>query len=276
MDTTLAVSESGVNVVLHNAIALAHTSSHDTKTWGPFFASYTASVRLAGGAATLENAPANKLDLAGVKVSGAITGSVGFDLGQILPPLCIPPVRACVDLGWFGKICTPQFCITWPHAAITLNLPFAFNLDVSFGFRVDDLGSQWGIVLVIDPFSPRFDLTPMGKVMIDAIKAEVTSKLSSIPLIGPFLADLINAVIGAFTPAADQLTGAFGMLINAVLSLLDLLNVSIPFTLLTFYKKQTFIPANVPVAGDAPVDLTLAGLTANVLDRELVAEGKLA
>jgi hypothetical protein len=75
----------------------------------------------------------------------------------------------------------------------------------------------------------------------DAIKAEVTSKLSSIPLIGP-LADLINPVIGAFTPFADQLTGAFGVLINAVLSLLDLLNVSIPFTLLTFYKKQTFIP----------------------------------
>jgi hypothetical protein len=276
MDTTLAVGEAGVNVVLHKAIALAHTSSSNTQTWGPFFASYTASVALAGGTATLENAPANKLDLSGVNVSGAITGSIGFDLGRILPPICIPPVQVCVDLGWFGTFCTPQFCITWPHADVTLSLPFAFNLDVSFGFRVDDLGTQWGIVLLIDPFSPRFDLTPMGPVIIAAIQAKVTSLLSGIPLIGPLLAGLINTVIGTFTPVVSLVVGAFGALINIVLSLLDLFNVSIPYTLLKFDKQQTFIPANVPLGGDPPVNLTLAGLTANVLDHELVAEGQLA
>jgi hypothetical protein len=276
MDTTLAVSEAGVNVVLHKAIALAHTSSSDTETWGPFFASYTATVALAGGTATLENAPANKLDLSGVNVSGAITGSIGFDLGLILPHICIPPFQVCVDLGWFGTFCTPQFCIPWPHADVTLSLPFAFNLDISFGFQVDDLGAQWGIVLLIDPFSPRFDLTPMGPVIIAAIQAKVTSLLSDIPLIGPLLAGLINTVIGAFSPVVSLVVGAFGALINIVLSLLDLLNVSIPYTLLKFDKQQTFIPANVPLGGDPPVQLTLAGLTANVLDHELVAEGQLA
>lgn len=276
MDTTLAVSEPGVNVVLHKAIALAHTSSSDTETWGPFFASYTASVALAGGTAKLENAPANKLDLSGVNVSGAITGSIGFDLGLILPHICIPPFQVCVDLGWFGTFCTPQYCITWPHADVSLSLPFAFNLDVSFGFRVDDLGAQWGIVLLIDPFSPRFDLTPMGPVIIAAIQAKVTSLLSGIPLIGSLLAGLVNTVIGTFTPVVSLVIGAFGALINAVLALLDLLNVSIPYTLLTFDKQQTFIPANVPLGGDPPVKLLLAGLTANVLDHELVAEGQLA
>jgi hypothetical protein len=276
MDATLAVSEGGINVVLHKAIALAHTSSHDTENWGPFFASYTASVALAGGTATLENAPANKLDLAGVNVSGTITGSIGFDLGQILPPICIPPVRVCVRIRFLGRVCTPQFCITWPHADITLSLPFAFNLDVSFGFRVDDLGSQWGIVLLIDPFSPRFDLKPMGPKIIAAIEAVVTSKLSGIPIIGHPVADLINTVIATFTGVVSLIIDAFGALINKVLSLLDLLNVSIPFTLLKFDKQQTFIPANVPLGGDPPVRLTLAVLTANAIDRELVAEGQLA
>jgi hypothetical protein len=276
MDTTLAVSEGGINVVLHKAIALAHTSGHDQGTWGPFFAKYTASVALAGGTATLENAPTNKLDLAGVNVSGVITVTIGFDLGLILPPICIPPVRVCVPIPFLGRVCTPQFCITWPHADINLSLPFAFNLDVSFGFRVDDLGSQWGIVLLIDPFSPRFDLTPMGPVIIAAIQAEVTSKLSGIPFIGGILADLINAVIGAFTGIVSLVIGAFGALINVVLSLLDLLNKSIPYTLLKFDKQQTFIPANVPLGGDPPVNLTLAALKANVLDRELIAEGQLA
>lgn len=276
MDTTLAVSEGGINVVLHKAIALAHTSGHDMGTWGPFFAKYTASVALSGGTATLENAPANKLDLAGVNVSGVITGTIGFDLGLILPHICIPPFRICGNIPFLGRVCTPQFCIPWPHADITLSLPFAFNLDVSFGFRVDDLGSQLGIVLLIDPLSPRFDLTPMGPAIIAAIQAEVTSKLSDIPFIGGIIADLVNTVIGAFTGIVSLVIGAFGGLINTVLSLLDLLNVSIPYTLLKFDKQQTFIPANVPLGGDAPVKLTLAALKANVLDRELVAEGQLA
>ena len=65
-------------------------------------------------------------------------------------------------------------------------------------------------------------------------------------------------------------------MINLVLSLLDLLNVNIPYTLLTFDKTQTFVPTNIPLLGDAPVNMTLALLQAEVLDRELLAEGQLA
>jgi hypothetical protein len=275
MDTTLAVSEGGVNVILHKAMAFAHASKSETASWGPFFASYSASLALSGGVAKLENAPANKLDVTGLNVSGAVSGDVGFDLGLILPRICIPPFRGCLTiLG--HKLCTPQYCVTWPHVDAGLSLPFAFNLDVSFGFRVDDLGSQWAIVLLVDPFSPRFDLGPMGSAIIDAIEAEVKSKLASIPGIGDLIAGLVNTVIGAFTPVASLMTGAFGALIDAVLSLLDLLNISIPFVLLKFDKLQQFIPANVPLGGDAPVKLTLQVLTANVLDDELVAEGQLA
>jgi hypothetical protein len=116
----------------------------------------------------------------------------------------------------------------------------------------------------------------MGPAIIAAVQAEVTSKLSDIPFIGGIIADLVNTAIGAFTGIVSLVIGAFGGLINTVLSLLDLLNVSIPYTLLKFDKQQTFIPANVPLGGDAPVKLTLAALKANVLDRELVAEGQLA
>jgi hypothetical protein len=276
MDATTAVSEGGVNVVLHNALALAHKTAGETKSWGPFFATYSASVSLAGGTATLENAPANKLDLNGLAVSGAVSGIVGFDLGRVLGEICIPPVRICIDLGWFGTFCIPRFCVTLPHVDVGLALPFAFGLDVSFGFRIDDLGSKWGVVLLIDPFSPRFDFTPMGPVIIAALKAKVTSVLSGIPVIGSLVADLVNTVLDAFTPVVNLLIGAFGALINAVLMLLDLLNVAIPATLLTFDKQQTFIPANIPLSGDAPVQLSLSGLAANVRDRELVVEGQLA
>ena len=276
MDSTLAISEPGVNVVLHKALALAHAAKADSATFGPFFANYAVSVALAGGTATLRDAPDNRLDLSGVNVSGSVAAHVGFDLGLILPRICIPPFRACVKIPFIGRVCTPQVCISWPSISVGLTLPFNFNMDASFGFRVDDLGSQWGIVLLVDPFSPRFDLSPMGPALIAAIQAEVTSKLSGIPLIGGLLAGLVNAVIGAFTPVATLLVDSFGFLINSVLELLDLLNVTIPFVLMKFAKTQTFIPGGVPLGGDAPVNLTLAALQARVLDRELVAEGSLA
>jgi hypothetical protein len=276
MDATIAISESGVNVVLHKTIALAHASKADSATWGPFKVGYSASVALSGGLATLENAPANKLDLKNVGVSGSVSAFFTFDLGLILPTICIPPFRICGTIPFLGKVCTPQFCIPWPQVTVAVAFPFAFNLDLSFGFLVDDLGSKWGIVLLVDPFSPRFDLTPMGPIIVAAIQAEVSNKLGAFPGIGNLIADLVNTVIGAFSGVLTPILGAFGALINLILSLLDLLNVTIPFTLLTFDKTQTFIPANTPLFGDAPVNLKLALLQAQVLDQELLAEGQLA
>ena len=148
-------------------------------------------------------------------------------------------------------------------------------MSVSFGFRIDDLGEQWGVVLLIDPF-PQFDLSDMGPEIITAVEDAVTEKLSEIPLLGELLAGLIKAVMKTFTPVADLIVKAFEVFINNILRLLDLLNVSIPVTLLRFDKKQTFIPVNVPLSGDAPVWLALSGLDANVLDGELVVEGQLS
>jgi hypothetical protein len=276
MDATIAVSEPGVNIVLQKAIALAHASSSDAATWGPFQVGYSATVALSGGVAVLENAPANKLDLNNVNVAGSVSAFFTFDLGLILPTICIPPFQVCVDIPFIGKVCTPQFCISWPSVHVAVNLPFAFGLSASFSFRVDDLGPKWGIVLLIDPFSARFDLTPMGPLIIAAIQNEVSNTLGAIPLIGGLIAGLVNAVIGAFLGVLTPILGAFSSLINLVLSLLDLLNINIPYTLLTFDKTQTFVPANTPLLGDAPVNMTLALLQAEVLDHELLAEGQLA
>lgn len=48
MDATTALSEDGVNVVLHKMLASAHTIQGDNETWGPFFASYAVSSRYPG------------------------------------------------------------------------------------------------------------------------------------------------------------------------------------------------------------------------------------
>src|SRR5438874_11250995 len=102
MDATIAVSEPGVNVVLQKAIALAHAASSDTATWAPFQVGYSASVALSGGAAVLENAPANKLDLNNVNGARSVSALFPFDLGLILPTICTAPFQACVDIPFIG------------------------------------------------------------------------------------------------------------------------------------------------------------------------------
>ena len=54
------------------------------------------------------------------------------------------------------------------------------------------------------------------------------------------------------------------------------MRISKPAIKTKFDKQQTFIPANIPNSGDSPVKLTLTALNANVLDKELVAEGQFA
>lgn len=54
MDATVAVSETGVNVVLQKALVLAKGVKSDANTWGPFQVSYAVSIALSGGSATLE------------------------------------------------------------------------------------------------------------------------------------------------------------------------------------------------------------------------------
>jgi len=277
MDTTLAVSEAGVNVAFQKGLQLIPPlmKGSTASLLNIFFATYAVSVKHAGGVATLENAPANKLDVSGLNISGNVFLEVTFDLGQILPHICIPPFQICGDIPFLGHTCTPQYCIDWRLVDFRKNLPFSFNVDLTAGFGVYDLGSQWGIVLLVDPFAQRFDFSPMAPVIMDGMKQEVHDQLSSYPLVGDVIAELLGKVMDAFTPLVSLLLEGFSGVLDAILESMDPLT-SMPFTLFKFDKLQTFIPANVPLSGDAPVKLTLSALSANVLDKELVAEGQLA
>lgn len=270
MDATIAVSQGGVNQLVQDLLGSAHFTKSDSGSWGPFTASYSVTASVSGGTVELVDTPIQLIRVHDFNVSASASVSVGFDLGNILPQICIPPVQMCVDIPFIGHVCTPQFCIPWPSVSVSLTIPLSLNISADFGIAVRDGGSTWDVVLLVYPFSLVIDPTPTINAILSAVEAQVDSVLNGIPLIGSLIADLVNAVIGALQSVISAIAGAIDALIHEVILLIDLFSPTIPVTLISFQKVEVVLPAGGP--GDPDVDITLASLTAQIAQQELVAE----
>lgn len=277
MDATVALSESGANTLMQGLISLAHTSASDSATFGPFTVGYTANVALSGGTVSLLDAPVNRVRLNNVNISGSVGASFTFDLANILPQICIPPFKICVDIPFLGTVCTPQVCIPMPPPlTVGVTLPFSVNASAEFGVSVQSVGSNWEVDLLVFPFSLSIDLSPSAPLIISAIQAEVSATLGAIPGIGSLLAGLVNTVIGALTGVLSGILSIISAFVNGVIMLLNLFSLTVPVPLLTFAKTQPFLPAGVPLASDPEVDVTIPALAATIVDKELVATADVA
>jgi hypothetical protein len=273
-DATVAISEVGTNKLLQDALSLAHVSKSSSGTWGPFTVAYSVSLGASGGTIELVDTPIQVIRLHDVLVSGSVGVSFDFNLGNILPQICIPPVRVCVNIPFIGRVCTPQFCVPWPHVHTSVTLPFAVKFSADFNVTVEDGGSTWDIVLHVFPLSIVLDLSPMFDVLINAIKQAVHDVLDPIPLIGSLIADLIDTVIGVLQGLLDAIFQAIDALIHEVILLLDVFSPTIPFKLISFNKVQVFLPAGGP--GDGEVDVKLTNLAAHIAAHELISEAVIA
>lgn len=273
MDATVAVSESGVNQLVQDLLASAHFSKSDSASWGPFTVGYSVNASVSGGTVELIDTPVQLIRVHDFNVSVSVSVSLSFDLNNILPQICIPPVQICIPTP-FGEICTPQFCISWPSVTVPLTIPLSLNISADFGIQVRDGGSTWDMVLLIFPFSLVIDPTPTINAILDAVKNAVDGVLNGIPLIGPLIADLVNLIIGALQSVISLIAGAIDALIHEVILLIDIFSPTVPVKLLSFNKVEVIIPASGP--GDPDVDLTLVSLTAQIAQQELVAETNFA
>src|SRR5271168_5298331 len=103
MDATVAVSQGGVNQLVQDLLSSAHASKSGSGSWGPFTASYSVSASLSGGTVELVDSPIQLVRIHDLLASVSASVSIGFDLGNILPQICIPPVQVCVDLPFIGE-----------------------------------------------------------------------------------------------------------------------------------------------------------------------------
>jgi hypothetical protein len=274
MDATVAVSQSGVNKLIQQLLSSAQVSKSGSGSWGPFSAGYTVSAKVTGGTIELVDAPIQLIRLHDFNVSASAAVHVGFDLGNILPHLCFPPVRICVDIPWVGHFCTPQWCVPWPSIGVSLTVPISFNISADFGLEVRDGGSAWDVVLLVYPFSLVIDPSPTINAILEAVRQEVDGVLNGIPLIGGFLAHLLDLVIGALQGVIGAIAGAIDALIHEVVLLIDVFSPTIPVKLISFNKVEVMLPASGP--GDPDVDIVLASVTARIAQQELIAEATIA
>src|SRR5882762_2610160 len=145
-DGTVAVSEAGLTKLVSRSIDKPITSS-GSGSWGPFVASYSVNLDVSGGQVQMPDLGAGNqiVRLTGVVVKGMVEGSIGLDLAQFLPHVCVPPFRLCIPSPW-GDICTPQVCISWPTISVPIPIPIPpLGLSADFGVSAKQQGDNWQV-----------------------------------------------------------------------------------------------------------------------------------
>lgn len=243
-DIIAAADTSAATKLLHDAEAtLGPQTKNGGGSLGPFFANYNATVWFSGGNVNL--IPPNVIEIANLKVNYSLNLTFGLDLSQFLPTFCLP--RVCIA-GW----CTPKICTNWPKVPIPV--PFSDSLTITGDFTVMAVlsGPNWLVNVTIQSV-PLLQFGLGTAALLAAIAAAVTAAVGWVPLIGPFLAGLADAVIAGIGVAGA--TGLLGDIITPFIS-------GLTFTV--YRQPQIFpvLPSSGPI--DPEVDVTITALDAAV------------
>lgn len=255
-DIIAAADQTAATTLLHDAeTALGTISKSGSGSFGPFGASYSASVTFSGGTINLN--PPNVIEIANGNLHYSVSLTFSLDLNSFLPHFCLPQV--CV----FG-ICTPKICISWP----TITVPFSFsdNVNLTADFTLDAhlSGANWLIdVVIVGIPTLQFGAATAG--ILAALGAALSLALLPIPFIGPFLAGAVAVIVAAVGIAG--LTGFLGTIITPFVSGLRF----------NIYKQpQVFpvLPAGGPIDPEVDIKITALGATVQATDKnELVIAG---
>ncbi len=243
-DIIAAADQTATTKLLHDAEATLGTlSKSGGGSLGPFVANYNASVTFSGG--TVNLLPPDIIQIANLHMAYSLGFSFGLDLGSFLPSFCLPQI--CI-FGW----CTPKICVTWPTVTVGVNFSDTVTLTGDFTVQAVLDGANWKVNVVIDSI-PLLQFGAGTAALLAAIAAAVTAAVVWVPLIGPFLALLADAVIAAIGIAG--VTGLLGAILTPFVSGLTF----------TVYNQPKLFPV-LPNAGpnDPEVDVTITALGAVV------------
>lgn len=258
-DATVALSQDALTLLVQRALDKPLTGQN-SGSWGPFVFGYSPNLSVSGGAITLVDL-GQQVRLDSVVISGTIGLSIGVNLGAILPSVCIPPSRACINI--FGhQVCTPQVCITWPTISVPLPpilIPLPIALSVNFQVAAQKDGSNWDVVLKVFPFSILIDLSPAVNTIVDAVESAVRNTLGQIPLIGSLIDGLVDQVLNTLKGIIDAILAAIEDFLKQLIVLIDLFSPTVPFQVAQIPATQKLLGAG--GLGDNEVDLTVTGVT---------------
>jgi hypothetical protein len=263
-DVTLACDQTAATRLVHDAETIFGTQSKSSSgSFGPFVASYGASVSFSGGSVGLQTP--NIIALNDIHLNFSLSLSFGIDLNSFLPSFCLPQV--CVDIPCVGTVCTPTICISWP----TIPIPFNYSdfIDFSADFQVLPhlTGSTWLIDIRIVSV-PNLSISPAAAAILTALGLALGAALSAIPFIGPFLAVAVEAILAAVGIAG--ITGLLGPLLTLFVS-------GLTFTIYKQPQVQQVLPASGPHDPAVSIKITTLDCVVQQTDKaELVATGSIA
>jgi len=246
-DVLAAIDETAGSDILMAAEAMLGTLSNSGSTsFGPFTVSHSESATLSGGSVMFS--PPATVSVNNCRLDYSLSFTFGFDLNSILPHGCLPQI--CIPTPW-GDICTPKICISWPTISIPVSYSDHLMFSADFGLGTHLTAGNWIVDITILAV-PTLNLGPAATALIAAIGLAVAAALLVVPLIGPFLALAVAAIVGVFAIASA--TGFLGALLTPFIS-------GLKFPL--FSQSQTFpiLPAAPP---DPAVMITIFALSAMV------------
>lgn len=249
-DVVAAIDETGANALLHDAENALGTLQAPplSESFGPLTLGLSASASFSGGATAFT--PPTTISIDNCMINYSIDATLDIDLSFL--DFCIPQV--CIPIPCVGNVCTPQICIDFPN--IPFSVPFSSSSTFSADFELQTslVSGDWDIDIVILSV-PSLDLGAAATALLEAIMIALSVALDAVPLIGPFLGLVVDAIAAAFGVA--EVAGLLGDLLTPLVS-------GLTFNL--YRQPQLFevIPANGPL--DPAVFVTLTNLAAVVED----------
>ena len=214
---------------------------------GPFSVGYSASVSFSGGSVNLT--PPNIIELANCNINYSLSASFSIDLNDFLPEICLPSI--CF-LWW----CTPSICLSWP----TITVPFSFSdtatMTADFHLNPHLTGPTWFIDVVINGV-PSLSFGAGTAALLLVLEAAITPVLLAVPLIGPFLAVIVDTILSVIAIAG--VTGFLGDILTPFVS-------GLTFTIYKQPKLFPVIPAGGPLNPEVDVTITALGAAVQASD----------
>ena len=196
-----------------------------------------------------------------MRVNWSLDLTLTIDLASFLPEICLPQV--CIPIPCVGTVCSPKICLPRPTIPIHVSFGDTARATADFGLSIALVGGMWKVETVVqDVIDIEFGTGTAA--LLGAIGAAVTVAALAIPLIGPFVAIVVGAILLAIGIA--EVTGFLGPIISPFVS-----GLRIPI----YKRPQMFQALSADGPNDPAVFITLdqvnAFITSDVED-ELVLE----
>lgn len=249
-DVVAAIDEAAANALLHDAESALGTLHAPplSDSFGPLELGLTASASFTGG--TTAFTPPATIAIDDCTINYSIDATLSIDLSFL--DFCLPEV--CVPIPCVGTVCTPQICLDFPTIPFSVPFSSSSTFSADFELKTDLVGTEWDIDIVILGV-PSLDLGAAATALLEAIMVALSLALDAVPIVGPFLGLIVDAVAAAFGVA--EVTGLLGDLLTPLVS-------GLTFDL--YKQPQTFqvIPSGGPL--DPAVSVTLTNLAAVIED----------